>query len=621
MRRKRSDVMSTLPDNDFDLEKLFLPAWAQEEPSSAKYAKYEGEVERPGRREGRPGRGGPRGPRREGQFPGGREGFRREQRGPSSGPGGDRRSTARERFPGGERRRGPVGRRDLPRERREPPAPLPEVNVSLVPEERGVESLARQIKMTGRAYPLFDIAQMILAKPERHTAVFEVKKNPEGQPIQPLFVCALDDTLWLSEAEAVSHVLRKHFSTFYQADRTATEPPKGKYTFVAQCGMSGVILGPPNYHDYQNQLRKLHGERFSRMPFEVYKSRVRIVRDEEVVKKWVEDQSWKTEYVCLNVPEPLRLPNMEAVEKHFRETHKESIIKQVESQTLGGVAARNLRSPELVRLVRSVTEDQRRFPLQIATVLSQQFASHGLQFFKVNKAITHVAVARPHYLDLELTPVSEGVKKIVDFINTHPKTNRRDLVEALAPSPAPAPAPVVPPPATEGQPTTQTQPVAEAAPSESAGPTPEQTAVIADLHWLVHQGHVIEFATGILETAKKPVPKPPKPEPKPKPAEPAAVTPPQVPVTPEATPESPGPIAETTAVEATPPAPQDSENLEQSKAPIEPAASTTPEIATAPADPDARPESGVEAPAAVPHEEPAPAAPAESSSPPGQTSP
>jgi hypothetical protein len=36
----------------------------------------------------------------------------------------------------------------------------------------------------------------------------------------------------------------------------------------------------------------------------------------------------------------------------------------------------------------------------------------------------------------------------------------------------------------------------------------------ADLHWLIHQGHVIEFANGTLETAKKPLPRPPKPEPK-----------------------------------------------------------------------------------------------------------
>src|SRR5579859_3077827 len=178
--------MSTLPDNEFDLEKLFLPAWAQEEPSSAKYAKYEGREERPESRGGD--RRGPRPPRRDG--PGGprRQGDRphQDRRGP---PGGDA-GAAR---PGGGRREGPghghgPRRGGPPRERREATLPLPELNVALVPEEKGVESLARQIKMTGRAYPLFDIAQMILQKPERHTVTFSVKKNAEGQPIQPLFV-------------------------------------------------------------------------------------------------------------------------------------------------------------------------------------------------------------------------------------------------------------------------------------------------------------------------------------------------------------------------------------------------------------------------------------------------
>lgn len=507
--------MSTLPDNEFDLEKLFLPAWAQEDPSASKYAKYEGEVERPERRGERR---GPRPPRREG-FPGPRrEGSRPrgERRGagraeaPGSRPGGGDRAERPERAPRPGFRRGEQGAR---REHREPPPPLPQVNATLIPEERGVESLARQIKVTGRAYPLFNIAQMILQKPERHTVSFAIKKNPEGQPLQPLFVCALDDTLWLSEDEAVAHVLKRHFTTFYQAEKTATEPPKGKYTFVAQCGLSGIILGPPNHHDYQNQLRKLHAERFSRMPFEVYKARVRIVRDEEVVKKWVEDQSWRTEYLCLNMPEPLRLNSMEEVEKHFRENHKDNIIKAVESHRLTGLAARNLRSHELARLTRSVWEDQRRFPLQIATVLSQQFASHGLQFFKVDKTVTHVSVARPHYLDLAVTPVSQGVKRIVDLINAIPKCTRRQLVEALAPSPAPPVAPAQPPAAApEGQPAAPA--AAQPAPAETAGPTPEQTAVIADLHWLIHQGHVIEFANGTLETAKKPLPKPPKPAPK-----------------------------------------------------------------------------------------------------------
>jgi hypothetical protein len=589
--------MSTLPDNEFDLEKLFLPAWAQE-PSSAKYAHYEGEEQRVERRGERR---GPRPPRRDGSGPQRREENRPRRQGGSGPP---RHESGRDRpGPGG---RGPV-RRPEPREQRQPPPPLPEINVSLLPDEKGVESLARQIKMTGRAYPLFDIAQMILQKPERHAAIFSVKKNPEGKPVQPLFVCALDDTLWLSDDEAAAHVLKKHFATFYQAERTPKEPPKGTYTFVAQCGLSGVILGPPNYHDYQNQLRKLHAERFSRMPFEAFKSRVRIVRDPEVVKKWIEDQSWRTEYSCLNLPEPLRLGSVEEVETHFRQTHKENIIKAVESHTLIGTTARALRSPELLRLIRSVWEDQRRFPLQIATVLSQQFAVHGLQFFKVNKAITHVCVTRPHYLDLAAAPVSEGVKRIVDHINTHAKCTRRDLVEALAPSPAPTPVPIPipsPAPAPQAPAPTSGEAPAQGAQFDANQPTPEQTVVIADLHWLIHQGHVIEFANGLLETAKKPAPKPPKPEPKPSeqaaPAEPQPAAP-AGDLTGEGTDATPAPPQETTAGPA-----------------AAPAALAPPQASEAPP-PEAHPPAGAEVPssestppALAPVEPPPPPPPAES---------
>jgi hypothetical protein len=617
--------MSTSPENELDLEKLFLPAWAQE-PSSAKlYANYEGGDDRPDRKGDR--RGGRKPFRREGGgfggggFGGGGFGGDRPRgdrprgdRPPGDRPRGDR--------PGGPRR--PEGQRPFekgrpgfnrgaPAERREP-LPLPEINVNFLPEEMGVESLARQIKMTGRAYPLFDIARLVLERPERHLLAFSTKKKADGQVVQPLFLCALDDSLWLSEDEAVANVLKQHFGTFYQAERTATEPPKGKYTFVAQCGISGVILGPPNHHDYQNQLHKLHTQRFSRMPFEMFKSRVRIVREEEVVKKWIEEQSWKTEYTCLNVPEPLRLATRDDVEKHFRQVHKENIIKPVESHTLTGAAARSLRSADMQRLVRQSWEAQRRFPLQIATVLSQQFAGYGLQFFKVNKAVTHVSVARPHYLDLITTPVSEGVKRIVDFINATPKSTRRKLLEALAPTPVPTvipvapepapapPAPVVAPEAAPAAPAEGAPAPAAAAPATPpaavpAGPTPEQTAVISDLHWLVHQGHVIEFANGILETAKKPLPKPPKPAAKP--AAPAEAVPAEA-VPAEAAPVETAEISTLAETAAETPAAGEAAMPETAEAgPVEPAP-----VAETPVEP--LPAPSAEAPAPVTEQSPPP---------------
>ena len=609
--------MSNIADMGLDLENLFQPAWAQGKSEANRFEKFTGnEGARPERRHG-DGDRRDRGPRREGGFGERRGGEGRPPRPGGGASGGGARFGDRK---GGLRR---DSRREERREPVEPPTPLPDLTVAFIPEEKGVEQLARQIRVTGRAYPLFQIAQLILEKGERYSVQLAAKKKADGTAVEPIFVCALDDTPWTTEEEAVAHVLKNHFATFYQIDRTPCDPPKGVYTFVAQCGMSGIILGPPNYHDYQNQLHKLHTEKFSRMPFEMFKARVKIVKDEAVVKKWIEEQSFKIEYTCLNVPEPLKLPTLEEVEKHFRATHKDAIIKPADSYTVAGLASRSLRSTGLQRLIRQEWEHQRHFPLPVATRLSQQFANHGLQFFKVDRTFTHVSVARPQFLDIETNPVSDGIRRIVQFINGNPKCTRKKLIEALAPTPkvlpitlaaqavpatpaapvaTPAPeasasaTPVAPAAtATEGQPAPAPAKPAAAARPQGPEPTPEQTAVMLDLHWLIHQGAVLEFADGRMETAKKPLPKPPKPEKKveekavekPAPSELAAAT---------ETPASAGSSGATATPEAAGTTPAATEAAPAAEAPAAIVA-PTPEVAT-------------EAPVAATPAEAAPAAPA-----------
>ncbi|MCD6340205.1 MAG: hypothetical protein J7M29_12600 [Verrucomicrobia bacterium] len=496
--------MSTPSEFGLDLDLEFLPAWARQPSTTDRYATHEGEAEKPrkGRKQGR---------------------GRRERR-------EDRRE--RRPFQRGERRS------QAPSRPAEPEVPLPEINVSLTPDPEGVASLAKQIRFTGRAYPLFDIARLILQRPQRYSVEFSVKKQGNGSPIQPLYVCSLDESVWLSEEEATRHVLKNHFETFYQTEKIQGEPPKGVYTFVAQCGLSGEILGPPNYHGYQKRLRELHAERFAHIPFDQYKAKVRMIKDPEAVKRWIEEMSWRKEYICLNTPESQRLKSMEEVERHFRETHLANICQSVEKVTLPAAGKRPQMSRGLRLLLDQVLREERKFPIRLARTLSQQFAAHGLQFFKVNKTVTHVCVSRPHYLDIEHTAVSDRVRQIITFINEHPGCTRRDLIEGLAPGPTPLShsamqhRPQTEPPQTEQasseasaateekqaqaeEPTgPQQAAAAEAQPAEKAEseqksalseePTPEQQAIIADLHWLLHQGHVIEFTDGHMETAKPP---------------------------------------------------------------------------------------------------------------------
>ena len=488
-----SEAKNTDPLKDLDLE--FLPVWAQKPNEAKPYADYAGEERSRSR-----GRGdwGDRPPRRRDDNRG------RDFKGRDAKGGGRDRNRDGGRDPKFQKRDGkrPFDKRKDFRRNEAPQRPPLELDLSIQPEKNGVESLARQIKHTGRAYPLFDIARLILAKPERYLVVLKTRKKEDGSIAQPLFFCQVDETVWLSEDQAVDHVLSRHFGTFYKTEKTEIDPPKGTYTFVAQCGMSDQILGPPNYHGYQEKLRSLHADRFSRLPFDVFKSRVKIVHDEEVVKQWLDDQSWKTEYIAINLPEEARLESREAVREHFCQHHLSNLIAGVDDVALKASVFSKKTPPRMQNLVRYELDDQRRFPLKVVNVLSQEFSSHGLQFFKRKKSVTHVSVSRPHHLNLDQTPVSDSIRDIVTFVVGNQDCTRRMILDKFVPEPdKPKSAEALP----EGD-----------APEVEPPLSPERTAVLSDLHWLVHQGHVVEYANGQMEIAPKPQqlqPKKKKPKP------------------------------------------------------------------------------------------------------------
>ena len=145
-----------------------------------------------------------------------------------------------------------------------------------------------------------------------------------------------------------------------------------------------------------------------------------------MVKKWTEDQSFKTEYNCLNVPEPKKLGSREEVENHFHETYAATIIKQVETYTVPGAAARHT-------FARSAAATSGAHRVWRATAFSvargdepePAICGAWLAVFQSQQnAHTRVCRASALFGRSDAGAVSEGIRKIVDFINANPKTTR-----------------------------------------------------------------------------------------------------------------------------------------------------------------------------------------------------
>ncbi len=465
-----SDEPSSQPDlSAIDLSLSFAPAWAKEADAPEKFARLADKhgadrPERGDRRDDR-GRGGP---------------DRRPARPGSANRAGGNRGNSGKR---------PDRRDDRRPERRSeaPPPPTPVVNgwdVHFLADTHGVEGVAKQIKSSAKAYPLFDLARLVLEKSERY--LVELKRTADDAT--PIFQLKADGSLWLREADALAAALAGQLEKFYRRERVATEAPKGIFPFVAVCGMSGTLLGPPNYHDYQTKLIRLHAERFANVPFEVFKSRIRMEREESFIEKWKEEQSTREEFYPLNSPEmaegaePVKLASMADVERHFRENYASGAVERIRDRVVApGPAAMNDSAPAILDLTRGVWDQLQRFPLPLAHTLGQQLTSKGLQIFKTSDNITCVGVARPRYLDRQATPVSDALSAMLDYLEASPGAPRGEqwkTLIALRPIP------------------------------DGGTASDRDAAVAADLLWLLHEGHVIDFARSGLEAARRPKPRP-----------------------------------------------------------------------------------------------------------------
>ncbi len=386
------------------------------------------------------------------------------------------------------------------------------MRVSIVPAAEAVHLIVREIHHLARVYSLYDVAQILLAGRERYHLQFAVSDK-----VGPIYKSRLDQSLWLTKEEAIAHFWQSPAaSELYESEEVETDPPAGNFQVVARCGMSGEWLGPPNFHSYQTTLRRIHREQFSHMPFEVYASRVRTERGEAAVTAWLDTMRkrvrWRLKPAgeVVEVPEIVEPaaevaeavedaePSEEAVEvsevaeepkaakpskndtgwsfdrseieRDFATRQFAEIFDEVRSaEVSGGIAARNL-SSGLLACVRIAGSHARKHPAILIPAICRLLETEHLSVFKRDGKL-FTGPARPHPLMTDAI-LAERPSAIVEWLEAHPNSKLAALWAGVLP---------------EGQ----TEPGNE---------------WLADLFWLLTQGHILLFADDTLVLPRRRTP-------------------------------------------------------------------------------------------------------------------
>jgi hypothetical protein len=307
--------------------------------------------------------------------------------------------------------------------------------VQVEPEAKATEAMAAMIRTAGKAYSVFDAARLVLASGDR----FHVRFKMAPEVSTKLYAVPTDGSLWLSREEALSHVIHGDaISSFYKVDEIELEEPKGNFTSVAVCGMSGAMLGPPSHHSYQTTLHKIHREQFGHMPFEDYKRRVRTESTPEAVAKWKESQKHGMQWTWLKGEvaegeEPKTFKTRSDMEAHFRAHHADTLVGEVSDATVAGNIPKRLLSPSLYNHLRRAVDEGRKHLLSTAQQLCSGFERNGLKLFKRRGGKLWVSRTRPRLLEGNVV-LSVRIAKMVEIIKTQPGIQVKKLIESVAPS-------------------------------------------------------------------------------------------------------------------------------------------------------------------------------------------
>ena len=461
------------------------------------------------------------------------------------GPRRDYQGGPRRDAPGGDRggpRYGGGGYGARPEMQERGPYESPFFSVAFYPEDTSFNALAKTIRTSCRTIELFEIARTVIGKADRFVVVLARKSGaptdaPNSSARLPIYLSAPDGLPFESEEAVLSHVFSNHLGRFFDLAEVEVDPPKGNFQVINKCGITGELLGPPNYHRYTQIVQQHFAAKISRMSVDAFRGRIETVRDPEVVAQWLAKMKKTTRYTwklsskpsapaAASVPaEPaspdsaanpvdvaaaaevsaqegsttpesapaLTFDSFEDARSYLLMNAKDKVVRPVETARFHGKLVEAMPAGEIRHAIEGALERQRRFPLDTANALRGRLRrEHFTIFKKGSKGVSYVCAVKRKFRVPGQT-FADSISALITFIEAHPMVRASELATRFLgiemPAAPKSPESEVPPPAVEQ---------AKVEPVLTIDQRAKLSRMQGDLRWLVTEGYVTEFIDGRL---------------------------------------------------------------------------------------------------------------------------
>ena len=346
------------------------------------------------------------------------------------------------------------------------PKPL-DVEVKILPETKALGTIIRKLQQDTHAYKLKDLAYFFLDNPQSILLKITPRaKQPDGHETgdarrEVFYQCKACGFASVRESDVIEHILNVHLGDYYDAKEIEVEPPKGNFNCVAKCGLSGVLLGPPNIHEFNATVREMIRTRYPDMSEEQYRAHIEMVRDADTIEAWRKGATKRTAFFAKGTADVEGAASLtrEQAEGEFKRTILANLLDTPKHLMITADVAMKSPVKPLVWAVRDTIEAERRNPFNMCFALRGAFHHRKMHFFRVNEARGQEFVTNVEYKEFDAAHAIPELAKVAKFIAEHPCCDKSEFCSD---------------PETEKH-----------------------------LNWLVTTGHVVSFTNGVYSAVEK----------------------------------------------------------------------------------------------------------------------
>lgn len=376
------------------------------------------------------------------------------------------------------------------------------MEVLFYPEDAPFAKLADVMKHLKRTYQLFDIAELVLEKPERF--IILAKNLPlEDGTVKPLYCAQPANIPFEDEESAKKFALECRLNEMFEQVEVEAEAPKGSFQVVNRCSISGDLLGAPNWHKYGEYVREYHAQKFAKMPYEKFLASVETVRDEALVAQWLEQMKKRLVYKLKD--SETTFETREAAMNYIAEQQSGELVKSYEQVRMHGSDIAKLPFGSRIRRnLEAAWSKQKHFPIVTANNLRGRLRRGGFTIYKRgSKGFAFVCAVKRKFL-LVGDSLSDTPQKIYDFLMENQGVKASALpylyLGLQAPQDVSKAATLAEEHKKEAEGGAVSAPVSIIENAEiSAEDFAKIKEVSNDLLWLISEGYVVEYADGALQ--------------------------------------------------------------------------------------------------------------------------